>query len=122
VVELLLVIGAVAALAFVGFVAPLVASSTWLVLGIGFTALGLAIGVPTGFWYHVRLRACLASRGALPPRWWLRPVSLHPRLLEEERPGVLRWFAIGGAGFVLTVVGCALIVLGVSLEAFRALA
>jgi hypothetical protein len=81
---------------------------------------GLLVGVPTGFWYHVRLRACLRRAGELPARWWLRPVALHGRLPAEDRPAVLAWFAVGGAGFGLTLLGCAGVVAGVLLEGWRA--
>lgn len=70
---------------------------------------GLALGVPTGLWYHVALRRALLRRSPLPARWWLNPPSLHPLLLPDERPGVLRWFYLGGAGFGLTALGCAVL-------------
>ena len=69
--------------------------------------LGLALGIPTSLVYHVKLARVLAARGELPPRWWLSPTRLHPRLRGAERRGVLRWFYAGGAGFVLTLAGCA---------------
>lgn len=118
-IEALLVLGAVLALAALGLLGPLVPTAWWLAGGVACTAFGLALGVPTGFWYHVRLRACLRARGELPPRWWLRPVALHGRLRAAERPEVLRWFFAGGVGFVLTLAGCGLVVLGVVLEAVR---
>lgn len=67
---------------------------------------GFAIGVPTGFWYHVALGRTLSAREALPSRWWLRPTTLHPRLRPEERSAVLRWFYAGGIGFGFTALGC----------------
>jgi len=76
--------------------------------------------VPTGFWYHVRLHACLRARGPLPGRWWLRPTALHSRLVGDERPWVLVWFYAGGVGFLVTVAGCALVVAGVLVQAARA--
>lgn len=113
--ELVLVMGGVLALAALGLAGPLVPTAWWLAGGAACAALGLALGVPTGLWYHLRLRACLRARGDLPPRWWLRPVSLHGRLRAEERPEVLRWFTAGGLGFVLTLLGCGLVVVGVVL-------
>lgn len=117
--EALLVMGAVLALAALGLLGPLVPVTWWLAGGALCAALGLALGVPTGLWYHVRLRACLAARDELPRRWWLRPVSLHGRLRAEERSGVLRWFFVGGLGFVFTLLGCGLVVLGVVFQATR---
>jgi len=109
-------IGGVVALAWL---APLVAFTTWLGSALAFATAGLLLGVPTGVWYHVRLRACLTARGALPPHWWLRPVALHGRLTPDERADVQRWFFAGGAGFVLTAIGCALGGIGVAVELLR---
>ena len=81
-----------------------------LFLGVGF-----ALGVPTGFWYHVALGRALRPRDQLPARWWLRPTALHGYLLPAERVGVLRWFYAGGIGFVLTAIGC-IVLAGVALR------
>jgi hypothetical protein len=67
----------------------------------------------------VRLRARLAPRGLLPPRWWLHPVALHIYLAPNERAGVLRWFIAGGVGFVLCAIGIALVVAGVAIAWLR---
>jgi len=68
----------------------------------------------------VKLRACLRRAGELPQRWWLQPVALHERLADEERPGVMFWFTVGGAGFGLTMLGCVAVGAGVLLEEWRA--
>jgi hypothetical protein len=112
VIEVLLVIGAVAGLASVALLGALVAPATLLYTGGVITCVGLAAGVPTGFWYHVALYRALRPRGALPARWWLHPVPLHSRLQEDERSGVLRWFVLGGIGFGVVVIGCGTVVLG----------
>jgi hypothetical protein len=91
-----------------------------MLAGAACAGAGLVVGVPTGFWYHVRLRACLSGREELPARWWVRPVALHSRLQDDERSGVLRWFYVGGLGFLMTVLGCALVVVGVAVGAVRA--
>ena len=85
-----------------------------LVVGTVTTAVGLAFGVATGFWYHVALARALSAVKALTPRWWLRPVPLHERLDVAGRQRVLPWFYAGAAGFFVTVVGMALIALGIA--------
>jgi hypothetical protein len=112
VIETLLVVLGVAALAGVGLVAPLVPPDALMLAGGVVTALGLGAGLPTGLWYHVALYRCLRPRMALPRRWWLDPVALHPLLLESERPRVRAWFVAGGIGFVVVVLGCVLTVFG----------
>ena len=107
--ELLLAIGLVVVLV-------LVVALPWtsvLIAGIWATGIGLVFGVATGFWYHVALGRSLARRAPLPPRWWLRPVSLHERLEAGDRSRVLPWFYAGGVGFVLTVAGLVLIAVSV---------
>jgi hypothetical protein len=120
VIEALLVLLAVALLNAIALLAGTVSAELVVVAGVACATVGMALGLPTGFWYHVRLQACLRQRGELPARWWLRPVALHARLRSEERPRVLPWFYLGGAGFVAVMLGCAMIVVGVLLEAFRA--
>lgn len=78
-------------------------------LGVALVALGMAIGVPAGAMYHVRLWRALRPLGA---GWWLRPTGLHPRLRDGERPSVMRWFKIGAAGFVLAILGCLFVAVG----------
>jgi hypothetical protein len=113
VIETLAVVGVVGLLAGLGLVGPLVPPDQWMVAGAVITGVGLLAGVPTGFWYHVALHRCLAPRLALPPRWWLHPVALHPALRASERRAVLSWFTAGGVGFAIAVVGCAITLLGV---------
>ena len=43
--------------------------------------------------------------GPLPEGWIWRPVSFHDRLSPSGRGRVLRWFYLGGAGFVFVVLG-----------------
>jgi hypothetical protein len=110
--EIAIVAALVFALAAGAFVLPLLAWTAILEAGAWLIALGLVLGVPTGFVYHVKLARALAARGELPPRWWLAPTSLHGRLRAEERLPVLLWFFLGGAGFVLTIAGCAAVLAG----------
>ena len=100
----------------------MVAVTPWtslLVVGGVTTAVGLAFGVATGFWYHVALARALSPLNALTARWWLRPVPLHERLDAGGRQRVLPWFYAGAAGFVVTVAGMALIALGIAASVWR---
>lgn len=119
-VETLLVLGGVGFLMALGFAAPLVSGAWWIAAGWYAVGAGLLLGVPTGLVYHVQLARVLGARGRLPARWWVRPVALHAELAPGERARVLPWFAVGGAGFGVVVLGCAAIVAGVVSEAFRA--
>ena len=119
-VETLIVIGVATLLAVLGIAVPLLPAEWWIQAGYGCAALGLVLGIPTGFWYHVVLRRALAAQGDVPPRWWLRPVALHPRLGVAGRAAVLPWFYAGGLGFLVTVAGCGAITLGVLVQAARA--
>jgi hypothetical protein len=98
----------------VGVVVVAVIPWSWLlVVGAVTTGAGLAFGVATGLWYHIALARTLSAVSGLTPRWWLRPVPLHQRLDTAGRKRVLPWFYAGAAGFVVTVVGMALVALSV---------
>jgi len=110
--ELGLVLGLLALLGVAGFLLPLLPWLALIQLGAAAIGLGLALGVPTGLVYHIKLARLLAARRELPPRWWLAPTRLHGRLRGGERRAVLAWFYLGGAGFVITLAGCGLVVAG----------
>lgn len=116
-IEALLVIVAIGTLsagawAWTSIAAPiLLASGAWIVAG------GLAFGLPTGLVYHIALRRSLLGVGALPRRWWLRPLALHPQLPAEDEPRVLLWCRLGALGCAVAFVGCGVFALG----AFRLL-
>jgi hypothetical protein len=101
-IGLLAAIGALAA-ALVVPPAGLLVAGAWLV------ALGLAFGVPTGALYHVALRRSLRAAACLPHRWWWNPTALHDRIPAADRFAVLGWCHAGAAGFLVTVLGCALV-------------
>ena len=115
VIEAIAVLTLVGTLGVLALVAPLVSIEPVLFAGSACAALGLLVGVPTGFWYHVRLRASLLRVGRLPERWWVHPVALHGKIPAEERALVLLWFYVGGLGFVLTMLGCLVVALAVLL-------
>lgn len=111
-IEALLVFASVLGLAVAGLLGTFVPVEGLLYWGGVLTGVGLLIGVPTGFWYHVALYRTLRPRGPVPARWWLHPVPLHARLEEHERRGVLRWFVAGGLGFCVVVIGFGVTLLG----------
>jgi hypothetical protein len=117
--EGLLAIGVVYVLGAAVAAAVFVPWSTLLPFGFAGIALGLLLGVPTGFVYHVKLRAALLAQGDLPRRWWVRPFELHERLAEPELRRMRPWFMLGGAGFLLCVLGIAGATLGVIALALR---
>ncbi|MSP59615.1 MAG: hypothetical protein EXR72_04595 [Myxococcales bacterium] len=82
-------------------------------LSLGLIVFGLAVGVPAGALYHLLLYRRLRARGVLPRRWWLQPLSHHDLLASGERFAVLFWCYLGGLGFVLSIAGCLLLVIGV---------
>jgi hypothetical protein len=112
VLEILVVVGVLVAMAgWVGATASVAAESVllagaWLVLG------GLAFGVPTGFLYHLLLRRSLRRKGPLPTRWWLQPTRLNHTLPASDRPLVLGFCYAGAAGFLVTLLGCLVIAIG----------
>jgi hypothetical protein len=103
--EIALVLATIVAVGFLGFLATILTPRLMTTIGIVTLALGLLVGIPAGFWYHVLLYRVLSLRIALPPKWWWSPVDLHPHLTEQELTRLKPWFTIGGIGFVLSVVG-----------------
>lgn len=87
----------------------------WVLLGVGagIVALGLLVGVGAGFVYHAALFRVLSPSGTLPPGWWWRPTSLHAQLTSAQRRRVLPWFYAGAAGFLVTLAGCAVVLVAI---------
>lgn len=77
------------------------------------TGAGLVVAMPSSLVYHLRLRRALASRRDLPRGWYWRPLTLHDRLLDEERVPVLAFAYVGGLGFVVICFGLLLLVTAV---------
>ena len=117
---MLLVLALVGLLGVAGLLLPLLPAGVIVQAGGVIIAAGALLGLPTGLWYHVKLRAALQRQNQLPARWWLRPVSLHDRVPSEQRTAVLRWFYAGGLGFIAMILGCLTVTVGVLLEAHRA--
>ena len=103
--EVTLVLVAVVAVGLAGILATLPASTLMTVAGVATLTVGLAIGLPTGLWYHVILYRLVSAKSPLPRAWWLSPSSLHGHLTRAEERQITLWYRIGGAGFVLAVAG-----------------
>jgi len=103
--EVLLVLASLVVIGLTGLLAVVVTPPRMVELGLWALALGLLIGIPMGWWYHVVLYRTLSSRMALPSRWWQKPVDLHPLLRPDEYRRVRPWFVAGALGFALCLTG-----------------
>lgn len=110
--EITLVLAAIAAPGLVALLAPAFTSPLLAAIGLGTLLLGLVVGVPTGFWYHVVLYRLVSAKTPLPRKWWLSPSNLHRHLTSAEHRRVAIWYRIGGAGFVLSVAGGLVAIVG----------
>ena len=104
-IEIALVLLAVVAVGLVGVLVTVLTPSLITVLAVATMCFGLALGVPTGFWYHVTLYRVVSPKVRLSPTWWMAPSELHRHLSDAERRRIYRWYRLGGVGFVLSVVG-----------------
>ena len=104
-IEAALVLAAVVSVGVVGLLATVLPPSVLTLFALGILSLGLVVGVPTGFWYHVLLDRIVAARIAVPRRWWLSPSVLHVHLTNAEQRRIWLWYRLGGIGFVLSVAG-----------------
>ncbi|MGC4054385.1 MAG: hypothetical protein QM757_35325 [Paludibaculum sp.] len=104
-IELLFVPAILVVIGLTGLLTAVATPPRMVELGLGALALGLLIGIPTGWWYHVILYRALSGRMVLSPGWWQRPVGLHPLLLPDEFHRVRPWFVAGALGFILCFTG-----------------
>jgi hypothetical protein len=104
---------ALVAVGLIGFGSTVLTPRFITTIGLGTLCLGIVMGVPTGFWYHVVLYRLVSAKVALPRGWWLSPSRLHAHLTEIEQRRVHSWYHIGGVGFVLCVVGGVAAIAGV---------
>ncbi len=111
-IEAAIVIGVVLGLVIVGTLVTSVAWPTVVIAGVSLMGLGFVLGVPAGLYYHLALYRKLQPRGVLPRNWYWSPVRFHDHLLEIERFSVMRWFYLGGTGFLLIMLGGAIAGLG----------
>ena len=87
--EITLVLIAVAAVGLIGFVATTFTSHLMAAIGLGILLLGLVLSVPTGVWYHVLLYRFVSAKIPLPRKWWLSPAKLLRGMPRKSRSGTL---------------------------------
>lgn len=107
--------GLVLLLTAAGWAAVLLSWQTLLIAGAVCVAAGGALGLPTGFYYHVLLYRFLKDQGHVPSDWWLRPTRYHDRLDAEQQGKMRPWFSLGGVGALIMFVGCLIAGLGVAI-------
>ena len=110
--EILVVLGVLAAMGGWVVATTRIPAETLLVAGFWLVLGGLVFGVPTGFLYHLLLRRSLLRRGALPARWWLQPTQFNAALPAADRRLVLGFCYAGAAGFLVTLLGCLVVGMG----------
>ncbi len=103
--EISLVFSALLLVRLLGLFTTLLTPQLMTELGLWTLLLGLAAGIPTGFWYHVVLYRLLARKMAVPAGWWWSPVDFHQQLAREEVALIKPWFLLGGIGFMLSLAG-----------------
>jgi hypothetical protein len=110
--ELALVVVGLVTAGIIALIGHAITSQAAVAAGLVAIALGLAVGLTTGFWYHVLLHRILSPRMRLPGRWWLSPSRLHQHLTAAEWRRITPWYRLGGMGFMLCVAGGAAAIAG----------
>ncbi|MBC7793621.1 MAG: hypothetical protein H7Z43_07920 [Clostridia bacterium] len=83
----------------------LVTFSLWMI------ALGMGLGIPAGFGYHVAMHRGLTASKVTAPHWWWSPVRYHVQLDRPSYRRVMPWFFVGVLGASLALAGCGLMVI-----------
>ena len=111
--ELALTFLIVAALVALTILPRVVSIGGLLAVGAVCIVVGLVFGLPVALYYHVRLFRGLHGLGASTDRWWVDPRPLQKVLPESEQRLLTRIFWVGGAGFLVSIVGCIVLAMGV---------
>ena len=114
--EIALVLVGIAAVGLGGVAGAIFTSRLLTGIGLGTMILGLLLGIPTGFWYHVVLYRLASAKASLPGTWWLSPARFHVHLSSAEQLRIRPWYRVGGIGFVLSVAGGLAAIAGLLLE------
>ena len=111
--EALIVLAVVALLTGFGLMAVVLPVETLMLVGAVCVLIGFALGVPAGAYYHLRLYRCLAANGGVPRDFFWHPTRYHADVPPADTPKYMPWFIAGAVGFVLILLGCAIVMLGV---------
>jgi hypothetical protein len=103
--EIALVLSTLLAVGLLGLLTTILTPPLMTELGLWTLVVGLAAGIPTGFWYHVVLYRLLTRKMPVPAGWWWSPVDFHQQLAQEEVALIKPWFFLGGVGFMLSMAG-----------------
>ena len=114
--ETFFLLAALAGIGLLGYLITIITPQLFSSIGLLMLLVGLAEGIPTGFWYHVVLRRILVKRGHLPPKWWIHPTRHHGQLTPEEHRRIRLWFVLGGIGYALALTGGLAAILGLLIQ------
>jgi hypothetical protein len=110
--ETLVVFGVVGLLVLLGTLAVSVSVEVLVLSGAACMALGLALGVPAGLLYHLKLYRYLAKRGKVSRSFLWHPTRYHAALEPEELRRVMPSFITGALCFGLILLGSVIFMLG----------
>ena len=107
--EFILSVLVVVSLAMLTLLPRVVSMGGLLAVGALCIAVGLVFRLPVALYYHLRLFRGLNRVGASTHRWWVDPRPLQRALPQPEQRLLTRLFWVGGAGFLVSMVGCVLL-------------
>lgn len=114
--ETFFLLAALVGIGLLGYLITIITPQLFSSIGLLMLMVGLAEGIPTGFWYHVVLRRILVKRGPLPPRWWIHPTRHHAQLTLDEHRSIRLWFVLGGIGYAIALTGGLAAIVGLLMQ------
>jgi len=114
--EIVFLLTALVGIGLLGHLITIITPQLFSSIGVLMMLVGLAEGIPTGFWYHVVLRRILIERGHLPSKWWIHPTRHHGQLTPEEHRRIRLWFVLGGIGYAIAVTGGLAAIIGLLIQ------
>ncbi|TLY23212.1 MAG: hypothetical protein E6K68_01020 [Nitrospirae bacterium] len=114
--EIVFLLTTLVGIGLLGYLITIITPQLFSSIGVLMMLVGLAEGIPTGFWYHVVLRRTLIERGNLPPKWWIHPTRHHSQLTPEEHRRIRLWFVLGGIGYAIAVTGGLAAIIGLLIQ------